>query len=112
MSNTGYTPTCGVYTKLRRVYTAEAGIEVIVVGFCTISQVMDRFHKKAYAYERKHLLRNIWLLINPLYTFKFLQTLRHSFDDRGEFGMTTCLLSIYQDNSLFTFTFILPIIVK
>ena len=70
------------------MYTAEAGIGVIVVVFCTISQVMDRFHKKAYAYGRKHLLRNVWILINPSYTFWFLQTLRHSFDDRGEFGLT------------------------
>ena len=59
----------GVYLVETGVFTAEAGIEVIVVVFCTISQVMDRFHKKAYAYGRKHLLRNVQILITPSYTF-------------------------------------------
>ena len=42
--NTEYTPTCGVYTT-------EAEIEVVVLGFFLISQVMDRLHKKAFILE-------------------------------------------------------------
>ena len=34
------------------VYTTEAEIEVVELGFFLISQVMDLFHKKAYAYGR------------------------------------------------------------
>ena len=42
----------GVYYVLTGVYTTEADIEVVVLGFFLISQVMDRLHKKAYAYRR------------------------------------------------------------
>ena len=81
----------GVYLVETGVYTAKAGMEVIVEGFCTIFQVIGRFRTKAYAYRRKHLLRNLWIRINLSYTFQFLQTLRHSFDDQGKFGVTACL---------------------
>ena len=81
----------GVYLVETGVYTAKAGMEVIVEGFCTIFQVIGRFRTKAYAYRRKHLLRNLWIRINLSYTFQFLQTLRHSLDDQGKFGVTACL---------------------
>ena len=42
----------GVYYVVTGVYTTEAEIEVVVLGFFLISQVMDRLHKKAYAYGR------------------------------------------------------------
>ena len=44
----------GVYLVETGVYTAKAGMEVIVEGFCTIFQVIGRFRTKAYAYRRKH----------------------------------------------------------
>ena len=42
----------GVYSVVTGVYmyTTEAEIEVVVLGFFLISQVMDRLHKKAYAH--------------------------------------------------------------
>ena len=39
----------GVFYVVTGVYTTEAEIEVVVLGFFLISQVMDRFHKKVYA---------------------------------------------------------------
>ena len=42
----------GVYYVVTGVYTTEAEIEVVVLEFFIISQIMDRLHKKAYAYGR------------------------------------------------------------
>ena len=42
----------GVYYVVTGLYTTEAEIEVVVLGFFIISQVMDKLHKKAYAYGR------------------------------------------------------------
>ena len=42
----------GVYYVVTGVYNTEAEIKVVVLGFFLISQVMDRLHKKAYAYGR------------------------------------------------------------
>ena len=42
----------GVYSVVTGVYTTEAEIQVVVLGFFLISQVMDRLHKKPYAYGR------------------------------------------------------------
>ena len=42
----------GVYYVVTGVYTTEAEIEVVELGIFLTSQVMDRLHKKAYAYGR------------------------------------------------------------
>ena len=42
----------GVYYVVTGVYTTEAEIEVVELRIFLISQVMDRLHKKAYAYGR------------------------------------------------------------
>lgn len=39
------------------VHAAKTGIEVIVVGFCTITQVMDRFHKKSLRLRKKAFIK-------------------------------------------------------
>ena len=49
----------GVYNVVTGVYTTEGEIEVVVLGFFLISQVMDRFYKKAYGYGRKQLFWNL-----------------------------------------------------
>ena len=53
-----------VYYVVTPMYTAEAEIQLVELGLCLISQVMDRFHKKAYAYGRKHLYTYFLILAN------------------------------------------------
>ena len=53
----------GVYLVETGVFTAEAGIEVIVVVFCTISQVMDRFHTKSVRLRKKAFIKELLLLL-------------------------------------------------
>ena len=47
----------GVYLCEAGVHAAKAGIEVILVNLCTISQVMDRFHKKSLRLRKKAFIK-------------------------------------------------------
>ena len=63
------------------MYTAEAGIEVIIEGFCTISQGMGRFYRKK----------------QPPYTFQFLASTQFRWS--GRVWHDRVFMIKYQDKS-------------
>ena len=78
------------------VYSAEAGIEVNVDGFCTISSYGSS-SQKTICLRKKAFIKECVDTYKSIVNFLVFANLRHSFDDLGEFGK---FMIKYQDKSL------------